>query len=206
MICLVTNRKLCIHPFLRVIEEALRERVDAIILREKDLSPLELFHLALDVKLITDRFQTPLIINTSVEVAAAVGAAGVHLGFGSLPIKQARKILGLKLIGRSVHSTECLATAGAENYLITGHIFDTRSKSGPPKGLGFLREICRLSPVPVVAIGGITPSNILDVFDAGARGAAVMSYVMAAEDPRRAVWELKSALAGRNGGAPFWQL
>jgi thiazole tautomerase (transcriptional regulator TenI) len=75
------------------------------------------------------------------------------------------------LIGESVHAV----VRSTADWVIAGHIFDTPSHAGEPsRGLAFLHQICRVSSVPVIAIGGITPRDIRAVREAGAYGVAVI--------------------------------
>lgn len=112
-----------------------------------------------------------LIINDRVDIALAVGAAGVQLGRRSLSVQDVRRITPGMRVGESVHSV----APSTADWVIAGHIFDTPSHaSEPSRGLGFLQQICQVSTVPVIAIGGITPSNVRAVREAGAYGVAVV--------------------------------
>jgi thiamine-phosphate pyrophosphorylase len=125
------------------------------------------------------------VVNDDVEAAIALGADGVHLGQGDEGTDAARAA-GL-LLGRSA-STLDEALAADADYLGVGPIWETPSKrdADPAIGIGGLREICAAVEVPVVAIGGIDPSNAGECIRAGAVGVAV---IRAATDPgvRRAV-------------------
>lgn len=176
------------------------EGVDYLQLREKDLTGRELYHLALDVKQVLPP-GTRLLINDRLDVALAAGADGVHLGENSLPPAVARRLLGPeKIMGVSVHSVTAAREAekAGADYLLFGHIFPTASKEGiPPRGVGCLREVVASVGIPIIALGGINAANARQCLAAGARGVAVMSAVMAASDPARAVAELKQTLNKR---------
>lgn len=176
------------------------EGVDYLQLREKDLTGRELYHLALDIKQVLPP-GTRLLINDRLDVALAAGADGVHLGENSLPPAVARRLLGPeKIMGVSVHSVTAAREAekAGADYLLFGHIFPTASKEGiPPRGVGSLREVVASVGIPIIALGGINAANARQCLAAGARGVAVMSAVMAASDPARAVAELKQTLNKR---------
>lgn len=176
------------------------EGVDYLQLREKDLTGRELYHLALDIKQVLPP-GTRLLINDRLDVALAAGADGVHLGENSLPPAVARRLLGPeKIMGVSVHSVTAAREAekAGADYLLFGHIFPTTSKEGiPPRGVGSLREVVASVGIPIIALGGINTANARQCLAAGARGVAVMSAVMAAPDPARAVAELKQTLNKR---------
>ncbi|GEA16415.1 thiamine-phosphate synthase [Moorella sp. E308F] len=176
------------------------EGVDYLQLREKDLTGRELYHLALDIKQVLPP-GTRLLINDRLDVALAAGADGVHLGENSLPPAVARRLLGPeKIMGVSVHSVTAAREAekAGADYLLFGHIFPTASKEGiPPRGVGSLREVVASVGIPIIALGGINAANARQCLAAGVRGVAVMSAVMAASDPARAVAELKQTLNKR---------
>jgi thiamine-phosphate pyrophosphorylase len=176
------------------------EGVDYLQLREKDLTGRELYHLALDIKQVLPP-GTRLLINDRLDVALAAGADGVHLGENSLPPAVARRLLGPeKIMGVSVHSVTAAREAekAGADYLLFGHIFPTTSKEGiPPRGVGSLREVVASVGIPIIALGGINAANARQCLAAGVRGVAVMSAVMAAPDPARAVAELKQTLNKR---------
>src|SRR5574337_587373 len=128
---LITDRSLCKQPFLNVIKLALNGGVRTIQLRERGLTTYELYSLARKLRKITFDFRANLIINDRVDIALAVEADGVHLGWQSLPFGIVRKLLGFeKLIGVSTHNRQEALQAqkyGAD-YITFGPIFDTPSK------------------------------------------------------------------------------
>jgi len=172
-----------------VVREALAGGVKAVQLREKDLSVRELLRLAGTFRSITAEFGARLLINDRVDVCLAVGADGVHLRAGSLPVPAVRKILGPdRLIGRSVHSaSEAMEAqrAGAD-YVILGPIYDTPSKRsmGKPLGLSELRSAADQVSIPVFAIGGIRSDRIREIIQSGVQGVAAISVLLHAPDPR----------------------
>ena len=139
------------------------------------------------------------IVNDRCDVALAVGADGVHLGQEDLPVAEARALVGPgMLIGISTHSLDQAmeSEAAGADYIGFGPIFPTRTKSAPEPVVGIeqLREVRARVRLPIVAIGGIQVGNIRAVADAGADAVAVLSAVLAAPDPSRALDDLKRAM------------
>ncbi|HCK82764.1 MAG TPA: thiamine phosphate synthase [Candidatus Competibacter sp.] len=137
------------------------------------------------------RHQVPLIVNDDVELAAQVGAAGVHIGRNDPAFATARARLGeAALIGVSCY--DCLALAldaerAGADYVAFGAFFPSPTKPDEIRApLGLLREAKVSLKVPVVAIGGITPDNAPTLLDAGADALAVVSALFAQPDIRDA--------------------
>ncbi len=182
---------------LEMAEAALAGGAKAVQLRDKELPGRELLELALRIRSLIDlrRPGTLFLVNDRVDVAAAAGADGVHLGQEDLPCKEARRILGPEaVIGVSASTPEEARRAEKEgaDYLGVGPIFPTPSKgdAAPPLGLEGLAEVRRLTRLPLVAIGGITEENVREVMRAGADGIAVISAVYAAPDMEEAARRL----------------
>ncbi len=186
-----TNGKL---DFLQTIEQALQGGCSVVQLREKECATREFYQQAADVKALTDQYNIPLIINDRIDVCMAVNADGVHLGQEDMPVKEARKILGdEKIIGVSAHNLEEALQAWKEgaDYLGVGAIFGTKTKKNTvDTSVEILREICLQVPIPVVAIGGISIENVVQLKHTGIDGVAVVSAIMAAAEPKRAAAEL----------------
>jgi len=139
----------------------------------------------------------PLIINDQIDLALAVDAEGVHVGQNDLPVDIVRRMLGpRKLIGLSITAPEQLATASPEivNYLGIGPVFPTISKddAAPALGLESFAQLTARTPLPVVAIGGISRENASAIFAAGAAGLAVVSALSLATDPAAAARALRA--------------
>lgn len=201
-ICLVTDRKHVPHnkKLTGIIKEAVESGVEAVFLREKDLSGLELFNLAKEIKNITKN-KAYFLINSRTDIALAVDADGVHLGFNSIPVTEARKLLGKrKLIGASCHSVSDVVKRTKEgvNYVFLGPMFFTASKAkyGKPLGPEVIKEVKKISRVPVIAIGGIKESNVLDVLSAGADGVAMITELICAKSISCKVKKIKELLNG----------
>lgn len=197
---LITDRRLASGgDLLRAVERALAGGVRAVQLREKDLGGRELLELARKMRALTARRGAKLLINDRVDVALASGADGVHLGESSIPPEDARRLLGPgRLIGVSTHGVEQLAEAHAAgaDFAVFGPVYYTPSKAafGPPLGIDALRRACASARIPVFALGGVGARNINDVLAAGADGIAMISAILAAEDPQRAASEINDSV------------
>ena len=196
---LVTNRKLAPERFLDTVREAVAGGVDTVILREHDATAKELFALATECKGIARAGGARFIVNHSLDVALAVEADGVHLGWRSLPAREVRKVAPSPfLVGVSAHSVGEAERCADDpvDYLFLGPIFPTPSKAGrvAPLGLEAIRAAKKAVKIPLIAIGGIKPENVREVTAAGADGVAVISHIMGATSPREAARELKAAM------------
>lgn len=173
------------------VREALEGGVTLVQYRAKTASSAEMYAEALQLKALCDSFNVPLIINDRLDIAMAVGAAGVHLGQDDLPCAAARKILGEDyLIGVSAHnpSEAKAALQNGADYLGCGAVFGTATKADVQKlGTDGLAAICREKGLPVVGIGGVTADNYREVRAAGADGAAIVSGILAQSDIRATV-------------------
>ena len=184
---LVTNRyQDSLESFLEKVETACRTGVTIVQLREKNLTTNQYYHLAKQVKEITDAYQVPLIIDDRLDVCLAVDAAGLHIGDDELPVSVARKVLGpekiLGVTAKTVKRALEAETSGAD-YLGTGAIFLTTTKENAPITLiSTLKTICQMVAIPVVAIGGLTSENIDQLAATGIAGVAVVRDLMQAED------------------------
>lgn len=173
------------------VREALEGGVTLVQYRAKTASSAEMYNEALQLKALCDSFKVPLIINDRLDIAMAVGAAGVHLGQDDLPCAAARRILGEDyLIGVSAHNpaeAKAALQSGAD-YLGCGAVFGTATKADVKKlGTEGLAAICKAKGLPVVGIGGVTADNYREVRAAGADGAAIVSGILAQPDIRATV-------------------
>ncbi|KXT83137.1 Thiamin-phosphate pyrophosphorylase [Streptococcus oralis] len=184
---LVTNRyQDSLENFLEKVETACRSGVTIIQLREKNLTTNQYYHLAKQVKEITDAYQVPLIIDDRLDVCLAVDAAGLHIGDDELPVSIARQVLGPdKILGVTAKTVKRALEAeeGGADYLGTGAIFPTTTKENAPITLiSTLKTICQTVSIPAVAIGGLTSENIDQLAATGIAGVAVVRDLMQAED------------------------
>ena len=186
-IYLVTDEA-CLHgrPLLECVEEALAAGVTLVQYRAKAADGGVLYAEACRLKELCDKYNVPLIINDRLDIALAVGAAGVHLWQDDLPCAVARRLLGEDyIIGVSAHNPAEAVQAVSEgaDYLGCGAVFGTATKHDVAKlGLENLRAIRKAVAVPMVGIGGITADNYAEVLATGADGAAIVSGILAQDD------------------------
>ena len=182
------------------VEAVLKGGAGVIQLREKNASSRELFELASRVKEITDSYGVPLIINDRLDIALAVDADGVHLGQNDLPCAVARKILGEdKIIGITAPTVEAAVKAQADgaDYIGVGAMFVTSTKSdAKPNTRENLAAIRAAVDIPIVIIGGVKRTNVLEFSGMGINGAAVISDIIADKDPENAAREMREILKG----------
>lgn len=182
----VSNRHLCSGPFLEQMERVCRSHTKAVILREKDLPEEEYALLARQVMRICSIYQVPCILHTYWRTALDLDCPSIHLPLALL--EECRKnpdmpLDSFKQIGTSIHSVEDAVKAqklGAA-YVTAGHIYATDCKKGlPPRGLEFLRDVCRAVQIPVYAIGGIRidQAQLDEIRECGAAGGCIMSGMM----------------------------
>ncbi|MCD8007419.1 MAG: thiamine phosphate synthase [Clostridiales bacterium] len=175
----VTNRALCQRDYLEQIGRVCAAHPKAVLLREKDLSPAEYLALAQKVQAVCQRADVPLILHGHPAAAQALGISRLHL-----PLPQLRELqnpVAWEQLGTSCHSLEQVeeALSLGVTYLFLGNIYETDCKPGlPGKGLALLREVCDRSPVPVYAIGGVTPARLPELLACGATGGCMMSGFM----------------------------
>lgn len=172
------------------IEEAIQGGVTLVQLREKDVSSLEFYNIALEVKNITDKYNVPLIINDRLDIAMAIDAAGVHVGQSDLPCVIARKILGKdKIVGVSTATVEEAIKAAKDgaDYIGVGAMYSTSTKTNTRsvtvEGLARIKESVN---IPVVAIGGINENNFKPLMKAGIDGIAIVSAILGKENIKEA--------------------
>ena len=144
------------------------------------------------------RTSTLAVVNDRADIAAIVDADGVHVGQEDLSVKDARAIVGPRmLIGVSTHniSQARAAVLDGANYLGAGPTFASQTKSFDAfAGLGYLREVADEVRLPTFAIGGISAGNVKEVLAAGISRVGVGAAVTAAADPACAARELLSML------------
>jgi thiamine-phosphate pyrophosphorylase len=174
------RRQLTGISLVRCIRRALDWGVDFIQIREKDLCERALYELTRRVVSMARGMKCRILVNGRADIALAAGAHGVHLPSTGLQVSEIRPWLPENFcIGVSVHTMPEIRRACAQNadYLLLGHVFPTRSKSGlgPPLGLDYLRNICSTVTLPVFGLGGIRPQSIGSVLEAGAAGIAGIS-------------------------------
>lgn len=203
---LITDRALAGElSIMDAAEAALKGGASVVQLREKRLDTREFYRDGLKIKEIAAAYDAVFIVNDRIDVALALDADGVHLGREDIPIEVARRILGPdKIIGLTIKAPDQALepAAGYADYLGAGPIYRTSVKpeltsTWGPEGV---RLVKTMTDLPIVAIGGIKPSNARAVIEAGADAVAVISAVMAADDPEDATRRLLAEI--RAGRAP----
>lgn len=194
---LITDRKSFRGDPRAVVRASVRNGVDWVQVRQKGGAARDLYETASETVALVRGAGTGVLVNDRVDVALAADADGVHLAGKSLPPGVARGLIGDRLLGASVHGLKEAreaADAGAD-YVTFGHLYPTSSKPGaPPRGVQELAEIVESVEVPVLAVGGIDASNAREVARTGCAGIAVISAILAAQDPGLATAELRRVL------------
>ena len=192
---LVANRgKRSDETFLNILEDAVKGGVDIIQLREKELNSREFYELGKKVQKLCRIYKIPFLINDRIDIALALNADGVHLGQEDLDIKIARDLLGEeKIIGLSLKTLKQLDFIKSADYLGCGAIKATPTKESSIISLEILKQICKKSSIPVVAIGGIDQEMISELKGIDLTGIAVVRAIMDANDPYLSAKKLKEA-------------
>ena len=184
----------------KVAADLLAGGVDILQLRAKGI-PLEtVSSVAVKIIPLCRMAGVPFILNDHPELAAELGADGVHIGQDDGAIYEVRSKIGADMIiGRSTHSLAQArqALADGADYIGFGPLFPTPTKAGRPAiGLGDIAEMeCEVgSKVPAFCIGGIKPENLAEIIASGARRCVVVSHLLTAPDISAATFAVKSAM------------
>ncbi len=181
----------------------LKGRASVIQLRAKGLGGRELLKAAREIKRLASSCGAVFIVNDRVDIALLSGADGVHLGQDDIAPLEARKALGPDaIIGLSTHDADEAKKAlslGAD-YVSFGPVFATSTKKDAqaPKGLSALKEARRATPLPIVAIGGITEENMGKVNEAGPTAIAMISEALLSDDPEKKAFSIVSKINPRH--------
>lgn len=183
---------------LEQIEDALEGDSTCIQLREKELDDAAFLDEAFKVKVLCKKHNVPFIVNDNVEIALKAGADGVHVGQSDLPLREVRKMCGSGMVIGVSAQTAAQAVEAERNgadYLGVGAVFPTSTKKDADAvSLATLREICKSVSIPVVAIGGISKANMMQLKGTGIAGVALVSAIFAAKDIAAECRVLKKAL------------
>ena len=209
MLYLCTDARRERGDLAQFVDAALAGGVDIVQLRDKGSAgerrsgPLEARDELAACEILADaarRYGALFAVNDRADIARATGADVLHLGQGDLPLGLAREIVGPDtLIGLSTHDRDQVAAAGDSDadYFCVGPCWPTPTKPGrQAPGLQLVRDAAELGgDKPWFAIGGIDARRLPEVLNAGARRIVVVRAITAAEDPRAAAEQLRSALA-----------
>jgi thiamine-phosphate pyrophosphorylase len=172
--------------------------VDLLQLRAKKLNVAEVEKLALRMLPITRALGVPLIINDHLQVAAALGSEGVHVGQDDEAVARARAVVGPDVfVGKSTHSLDqaCAAADEQADYIGFGPLYATGTKPDyMPIGLANVAEAHRRLSLPIFCIGGVNEARLPEILAAGARRVVVVSALLLAADVRQHVRDLKALL------------
>lgn len=192
-----------IEQTISIVQEALAGGVGTLQFRDKGsrLSAEEQFGLAAQLQALCKEHGALFFINDDVQLAASLGADGVHVGQDDMALADVRRLVGAKMyIGVSAGTVEeaLTAKAGGADYLGVGAMYATASKADAgepigPQGLAQIRQAVG-EDMPIVGIGGIGAENASAVREAGADGVAVISAISRAESPREAAAALIRAV------------
>jgi len=195
----ITDKKLIKRgKFIETVEKSIKAGARIVQLREKDTPQNEILNLGRELLKLTRRYDVPLIINDSPELAKEIGADGVHLGGDDTSIKNARAILGDEaIIGVSCYNQierGLNAVQNGANYVAFGTPYYTPTKpEREPTSIEVLKEaVYVISQIPIFAIGGITKENASSILGTGVNGIAVITSVFGSPDPENAARELVS--------------
>ena len=177
------------------VEAALKGGATFIQLREKNLDDKAFYQEALEIQKLCKEYKVPFVINDNVELAKKIGADGVHVGQSDMEALDVRKVLGDdKIIGVSAQTVEQaeLAEKHGADYLGVGAVFPTGSKNDATEvSFETLQEICEHVHILVIAIGGITRDNVVELSQSGICGIAVISAIFGQTNIEAATADLK---------------
>jgi thiamine-phosphate pyrophosphorylase len=161
------------------VERALDAGVDFVQLRRRNRPVREMEALAERLVALSPLARERVLVNGRLDVALSSGAAGVHLPADGLPVAAVKRVVpdGF-VVSRSTHTRAAVERAYREgaSFVVFGPIFPTSSKPGHPGvGLEALEEVVSSVPIPVYALGGVTPERVPQIADTGAHGIAGIS-------------------------------
>ncbi len=190
------------RPQLDVIAAALRGGIRLLQYRDKELNDDDYAAEAKQVLSLAQPFGARVLFNDRVELAARLGAHGIHLGQEDMPVSEARKLLGpLAIIGLSTHNeAEVLAAENEDvSYINIGPMFPTATKDHsayPALGLEAVLALSRLTRHPWTTMGGIKAHHLPDLFSRGVKTAALVTEISLALDPEQRTRELLKLIDG----------
>ncbi|KAA5604122.1 thiamine phosphate synthase [Roseospira marina] len=197
---LVLDRGLCAGiGMVETAQRAVAGGVTTVQLRDKSADTARMIDTGRALKAALAGTGAALIINDDVAAAVEIGADGLHIGQGDMPVTRARDLIGEAMIlGLSVETPELAGAVDPDrvDYIGAGPVFATPSKLDHERPVGFdgLAAQIAASPVPAVAIGGLKAAHVEPVFAAGAQGVAVVSAICGQPDPHAAARHLRRAI------------
>jgi len=198
---LITPPKININKFAISLSEVLKTSlVSCLQLRLKDIKDKDIIEAARILKPICSNYNVPFILNDRLDLVRELETDGVHLGQEDASISEARKLLGPNaIIGASCYNSKHQAMEAAEagaNYVAFGAFFDTKTKNPKTRAkINTIKDWVFISDVPCVAIGGINPSNCIELVSAGVDFLAVIGCIWNSnEDPKSAINKFKKII------------
>ena len=191
-LCLVTDSGLARRRSLtEIVAAAVRGGATMVQLREKSAPTREFVQQGRALKSLLSPLGVVLIVNDRIDIALAVDADGAHIGQSDMRIEDARRLLGPgKILGLSITNADEISRpdVAAADYLGIGPVYlqQTKADAEAPLGVAGFAQLRALTRKPVVAIGGLKPENSAPLLAAGAEGLAVVSAIVAADDPEAA--------------------
>lgn len=194
----VTDNRNDVSRIIRDVEEAVRGGATTIQLRRKNVDGGPFVELGFAIRKITAEYKALYIVNDRVDVALITEADGVHVGQTDISFRDAKRLLGNRIVGVSVSNINEAhkAIEDGADYLGVGSVYPTSTKGDaelcPPY---VMEQISHMTDIPIVAIGGITYERVPELLAHGASGIAVVSAVMGTNNPRREAERLASYFA-----------
>ncbi len=180
------------------------DRAARCILRARYLSGAQIYAIALALGDAQERTECWLVVNERLDVALAARTQGAQLTSRSLPVFDARIVVGDLPLGASIHSAEEAEEAERDgaDWVVAGHVFATASHEGMPgRGVTLVSSVVRTSALPCIAIGGIRPAHVGSLRDAGAYGVAAITGIWGATSAEAAATDYLSHYDGDGAGA-----
>ncbi len=198
----ITDAGLSKNGNLNDVKNAIETGVNIVQYRNKMTKTEDILKEAKALKKLCEE-KAKFIINDIIEVALSVDADGVHVGQGDMLYETARKILGGKTIGVTVHNLKeaVIAEKKGADYLGVSPIFSTTTKkdAGKPCGVELIKEIKKNCNIPVTAIGGINLDNIKEVIEAGADAVCAISAVVTKDNVKEEIEKFQKFFNQRKG-------
>ena len=186
------------------IERCIAGGVDVVQLRDKHLPDTEVVERAALAQRVCAEHRVPFILNDRPDLAAAIGADGVHVGQEDMAPAEARRLLGEHaVIGLSTHDRDDLGRALREpvDYISAGPVTPTPTKPGRAgTGLGYVGEAVRSAPWPVWITGGVDPTSVVEMVATGARHFVVVRWLTESADPEAGARMLRQVIDDAIGG------
>lgn len=183
------------ETLLSQVEKAIKGGATFIQLREKNLDHDSFLKEAIEIQKLCKQYKVPFVVNDDVDIALTMDADGVHVGQSDMEAQDVREKIGPdKIIGVSAQTVEqaVLAEKRGADYLGVGAVFPTGSKDDADDvSFDTLKAICQAVSIPVVAIGGISRNNVMELKGSGIDGIAVISAIFAQKDIEKATAELR---------------